>query len=474
MRNPGSQEGLPGFFRFRAKAAGYRLQFLDQMTGACLSKEGTEGLVTLQLPLLDGDTALDESSASPDQFEDGLGSFREFGTATAAHITTAVAADGTCIEVPTYINEFWTSKQRAANSLHEISYRACFKPQLPRFFIQRLTRPGDTVYDPFMGRGTTLLEAVLMERAPVGCDVNPLSAILLRPRLEPPQYEAVSERLSSLDLGECRDYPEDLLAFYHPETLTAICSLKSYLLNRAAAGTLDRVDRWVRMVAVNRLTGHSPGFFSVYTLPPNQAVSVGRQVLINQARQQIPPHRRVPQTILSKTRSLLKDCGADNRRQLGEAAAHSLLLTQSCSATPEIPSGSISLVVTSPPFLDVVDYAGDNWLRCWFCGIDPQNVPLTVPRKLEDWQTAMTAVFTELQRVLRPGGHIAFEVGEVRGGKVRLEEAVIPCGMAAGLQPRLVLINSQRFTKTANCWGIDNGRKGTNTNRVVVFRKPGD
>ena len=71
-----------------------------------------------------------------------------------------------------------------------------------------------------------------------------------------------------------------------------------------------------------------------------------------------------------------------------------------------------------------------------------------------------------------PGGHIAFEVGEVRGGKVRLEEAVIPCGMAAGLQPRLVLINSQRFTKTANCWGVDNGRKGTNTNRVVVFRKP--
>jgi hypothetical protein len=60
----------------------------------------------------------------------------------------------------------------------------------------------------------------------------------------------------------------------------------------------------------------------------------------------------------------------------------------------------------------------------------------------------------------------------LRGGKVGLEEAVIPCGLAAGLQPRLVLINSQRFTKTANCWGVQNGRKGTNTNRVVVFRKP--
>ena len=58
-------------------------------------------------------------------------------------------------EVPTYVNEFWTARQRQASSLQEISYRACFKPQLPRFFIERLTQPGDIVYDPFMGRGTT-------------------------------------------------------------------------------------------------------------------------------------------------------------------------------------------------------------------------------------------------------------------------------------------------------------------------------
>jgi len=38
------------------------------------------------------------------------------------------------------------------------------------------------------------------------------------------------------------------------------------------------------MIALNRLTGHSPGFFSVYTLPPNQAVSVKAQKRINQAR----------------------------------------------------------------------------------------------------------------------------------------------------------------------------------------------
>jgi len=48
---------------------------------------------------------------------------------------------------------------------------------------------------------------------------------------------------------------------------------------------------------------------------------------------------------------------------------------------------------------------------------------------------------------------------------------VLTCGAAAGLEPVLVLINQQEFTKTANCWGVDNNAKGTNSNRIVVFRK---
>jgi len=56
---------------------------------------------------------------------------------------------------------------------------------------------------------------------------------------------------------------------------------------------------------------------------------------------------------------------------------------------------------------------------------------------------------------------------------VRLEEVVVPAGIAAGLEPVLVLVNAQEFTKTANCWGVTNNSKGTNTNRVVLFRKRG-
>ena len=73
--------------------------------------------------------------------------------------------------------------------------------------------------------------------------------------------------------------------------------------------------------------------------------------------------------------------------------------------------------------------------------------------------------------MLKPGGFVAFEVGEVRKGTVRLEETVIPCGLEAGLEPVLVLLNTQEFTKTANVWGVSNNRLGTNTNRIVVFQK---
>jgi SAM-dependent methyltransferase len=401
-----------------------------------------------------------------------LASFREFGEPTRTMETRSATFDGAPLSVPTFVNEFWTARQRQAHSLHEISYRACFKPQLPRFFIERLTQPGERVYDPFMGRGTTPLEAALLGRVPLGCDINPLSITLTRPRLRPPVLEEVAARLSAIDFADAGEQPDDLLAFYHPSTLRQISALRKYLQSRRDSGALDAVDDWISLIALNRLTGHSSGFFSVYTLPPNQATSAKAQRKINEKRGQVPPPRDVSRIMLKKTTILLSDCTVATRRTLAESFPCAQLLTGPSHHTPQIASGSVRLVVTSPPFLDVVQYDADNWLRCWFLGIDVKNVRITMLKKLEDWQSAMTAVFRELHRVLAPGGHVAFEVGEVRGGSLKLEEAVLPCGVAVGLTPELILINDQEFTKTANCWGVDNMTKGTNTNRIVLFRKP--
>jgi hypothetical protein len=426
---------------------------------------------TLELPFSDFSDAVPQPVKSPHELKQQLEGFNRFGEATKVYQTNVLLNDGTNLSVDTFVNEFWTAQQRRANSLHEISYRACFKPQLPRFFIGRLTNETDTVYDPFMGRGTTVLEAALLGRKPFGCDANPLSVVLVSPRLTPPRVKKVADRLHQIDFRRRESPPADLLTFYHPDTLQEICALRKYLLDKEEDRAMDDVDCWIRMVAVNRLTGHSSGFFSVYTLPPNQAVSLESQRRINRRRDQKPPRRDVLELIRRKSEALLSDCNDETRRTLQRSCEEVLLLPKDASSTPEIGTSSVSLVVTSPPFLDIVDYQSDNWLRCWFCGINPKQQKLTVVKTLEKWKAAMQSVFVELERVLKPDGYIAFEVGEVRRGTIKLEDAVIPCGISAGLEPVLVLINDQEFTKTSNCWGVRNQVGGTNTNRIVLFRK---
>ena len=52
-----------------------------------------------------------------------------------------------------------------------------------------------------------------------------------------------------------------------------------------------------------------------------------------------------------------------------------------------------------------------------------------------------------------------------------MEELVLPAGVEAGFEPVIIMINDQEFTKTANAWGVENQKKGTNTNRIVVLQK---
>ena len=376
--------------------------------------------------------------------------------------------------VPVYESELWTSRQRQASSIHEISYRACFKPQLPAYFIERLTREGNVVYDPFSVRGTTAVEAALRGRSVIANDVNPLSTLLTRPRLEIPGLAEIDARLRSLRFAARPRSGLDLSMFFHPDTQYEILGLREYLYRRLQSGEEDAADRWIRMVATNRLTGHSPGFFSVYTLPPNQAVSPDDQVRINARLRQEPEYRYIRALILKKSLQLQGRLSAADRWRLRTAAPGARLLEKDAAATPEIASGSVQLTVTSPPFLDVVQYARDNWLRCWFNGLDAAAVAarITMSRTVEEWAREMDAVFGELYRVTRPGGWVAFEVGEVRRGSVNLEEVVAPLGIAAGFQCTAILVNTQSFTKTANIWGVSNNRHGTNSNRIVLFRKP--
>ena len=390
------------------------------------------------------------------QFLDEIAAFDQFDQETRKE-----SRDG----IPYFLNEFWTSAQRQSHALHEISYRACFKAELPAFFIDRLSRPGDAVLDPFMGRGTTLLEAALRGRHVYGNDINPLSPLLIRPRIRSVDLRDVARALKSLDWGAGEIDRKDLLAFYHPDTLRQINALRSWLAARAPLENPnpDPVADWIRMVALGRLSGHSPGFFSGRSMPPNQAVSINAQKKINERLGLTPPARDVAKLILKKSKSLLRQGCLDN------------LVDQTLCTGPawevDLPDASIDLVVTSPPFLDIVDYAADNWLRCWFAGIDPSSVAIDRHRTETAWQTMVARVLTELARLLKPGGIVAFEVGEVRNQTVFLERLVWDAAEQLPYRRHGVLVNAQTFTKTANCWGVANGQMGTNTNRIVLFER---
>lgn len=384
-------------------------------------------------------------------FLDEVRTFRALGSATVEFVDEGI---------PYLVNEFWTSGQRQAHALHEISYRACFKAQLPEFFIQRLTDIGGTVFDPFMGRGTTLVQAALMGRAAYGNDINPLSIFLTRPRLSPIALEDIRSALKRIDWSRGKITRRDLFAFYHPATLRRLEALRTWL---GAQGDDPAAD-WIRMVAINRLSGHSPGFFSGRSMPPNQAVSVKAQLKINEKLGASPPERDVSGLIIKKSKSLLRDGAPPSDVSSG-------LHVGPAWRTPGMADNSVDLVVTSPPFLDIVTYSADNWLRCWFAGIDSEMVAIAHHRSESAWQAMVYDTLGELARVVRPGGHVAFEVGEVRKGSVLLERLVWQVAERLPFERLAVIVNQQEFTKTANCWGISNNLSGTNTNRIVMLRR---
>ena len=84
--------------------------------------------------------------------------------------------------------------------------------------------------------------------------------------------------------------------------------------------------------------------------------------------------RDIRKIILKKSASLLKDLSAAEKKHLKAVSKKAQCVTASSAHTPAIADSSIALVVTSPPFLDIVQYDQDNWLRCWFNDLDADAI----------------------------------------------------------------------------------------------------
>ena len=113
------------------------------------------------------------------------------------------------------------------------SYMAMFPPTMPHTFIRWLTDEGEVVYDPFSGRGTTVLEACLLGRVGLGSDASPLACVLSAAKAQPPDSKALDRRLAALR----REYrapstaavPEHIRILFSKKTLEQLVWLRAEL-----------------------------------------------------------------------------------------------------------------------------------------------------------------------------------------------------------------------------------------------------
>ncbi len=376
--------------------------------------------------------------------------------------------------VPRHVDEFWTSKQRQMNSLHySNSYRGCYKPELPEYFISRYTKEGDVVADPFGGRGTTILQAALMNRIGISNDVNPLSEILAYPKVNPVTIEEIAQRLEEIDLTKKVDLSkeEDMSMFYHKDTFRELINLRNYLKTHR-----DDVDRFIEMTAISRLHGHSNGFFSTYSFP-QFSVPKSSQIKINHTRGLEPEYRDIKSRILKKAKTTLKSGGVEELRKIGKLHKFTTNDSRNLKGWED---ESVDLVVTSPPFLNQVDYVTDNWIENWFCGIPQSTVEEGIVQTpdLHLWTNFISDTLSELHRVLKKDGLVAMEVGEVKhqGVILNLDEILVNLCFSKEhnmnqFRVKEVFIQSQQFTKLANCFRVKNNELGTNTHRIVLMEK---
>lgn len=368
------------------------------------------------------------------------------------------------------------------------SYMGSFPPGLPRYLIEQLTEPGDVVLDPFSGRGTAPLEACLSGRQGIGVDLNPLASMLSSVKLDPPTLEETLARLAELEasyvpepVGE-RAPPEIRMLFEETTTLPQILHMKASLdpahrtdrfLLASLAGILhgnhtrDVVSSRCLSVSMPNTFSMSPGYLARY---------IAEKSLVR------PPFDAFEKLRLRMHFEFAEGVPALRGRAIrGDARALSTLVAP----------GSAKLIVTSPPYLNVVRYGKFNWIRLWLLGESVSDVDRSLRVEATDRRLALSdrmrfkgycgflkTVLTECARVLRDDGVCAVTIGDVRnkehGERTLALEAwdsmkdEVPLVLGAA-----VADDVNQLGKVSKIWGLAHRGEATKVDRVMLFHKPG-
>jgi len=282
-------------------------------------------------------------------------------------------------------------------------------------WISRLTRRGETVLDPFSGRGTTALTSSLAGRKSISCDVNDVAYCLTKAKTNPPKLGSLLNRLRLLEASFDEDArwsqqreqcPEFFHRAYAPSTLSRLLYLRDALNWKSS-----RVDSMIAALVLGSLHGesHSPNYFS-NQMPRTISTKPAYSVRFWESRGLIAPDRDVF--------SILR--GRANYRYASDPPDSEALVFHGDMRTLPQRLGSwtspIRCVITSPPYMDVTSFEEDQWLRLWFLGGPPNPTRGRVSRddrytQRDPYWQFIGDMWRSLGAVLDKAAHIVIRIG---------------------------------------------------------------
>lgn len=358
------------------------------------------------------------------------------------------------------------------------SYLGAFPPALANYFIRYFTDEREMVMDPFSGRGTTLLEARMLNRRAIASDLNPIALALTHAKNTSVTLSEVLDRVAELQrrydtvlyMPEARAQSDEINLIYHPRTLAQLC----YLRRRIVPASTD-IDRFIVGCVLGIMHGGvrkdgSSGYASI-SMPNTFSMSPEYVRRFVQTKQLSRDFHDVFELLKVKAERLFKTDAPQ--------AAVGLVLEQDIKSIINSPAllssqSQVDLVLTSPPYLGVVNYAKQNWIRTWFLNQSPEEISarLDDDLNLSGWLAFMEKTLISVKAMLRENGTAVFVIGDVAKANSVIALAREFCHMVQekGFFRNIWYLSDSlgELDKTTRIWGDTKG-KATAIDRIVVL-----
>lgn len=316
----------------------------------------------------------------------------------------------------------------------------------PEEFVQRhlaWSKPGDLVLDPFCGRGTTVFESLLRGRNAIGCDVNPVAVCVSRAKADPPTLQAVLSRIRQLEEAcfeaDRNSRPTEFFRWcFHPETFHQVAFLRNTLKWKRR-----RDDCFIAAMSLGLLHGEShrtPLCFS-NRMPRTISTKPDYSVRWWRARDLHAPKRDVFAILREMTAFRFSSEPAERRGRI----AHCDVRRASQRFADVL--GRVTLVITSPPYLDTTNYREDQWLRLWLLG--GPTIPNAHNVKHDDRHRSSPTYWRFLEDawagialLLAPKAHAVVRIGGRRLDREECQDELLAT-MKRGFKTRIRLIDVQ-------------------------------